>query len=146
MNSQILHTALTQYYWLPLSYNYPKLFIFCASRHFLTNTFILVAHSIKMNNQCHILRLIHNSCILYWHGIMWWHYPTIILNCSYFVHLLPFYPKKSVPVYTVLKWIINPTWFNKPCFAYCISTILWDAITLQFVDCILFISCLFHCV
>ena len=44
------------------------------------------------------------------------HHPTIVLSCSYFVHLLFFFLQKQktfLPMYILLKWIISPTYLSE---------------------------------
>ena len=72
-----------------------KLFIFCSCLVILHKNHFNCPCSIKMNNEYYILQEICNSDVLYWHNIVEYHYPTIILNSSYFFHPLPFLTKKT---------------------------------------------------
>ena len=56
----------------------------------------MVVHIVsKMNNQSHILWWILNSCLLYRQNTVKCHYPTIVINSSYFLFLLLLFTKCS---------------------------------------------------
>ena len=62
-------------------------------------------------------------------------YPTIALNCSYFVHLLSFMMRWICTGAHSIKWIIKPTYLNTVTnLVYCISTILWYSINYNYSE------------